>query len=159
MESEADWHHHLYEAIRVVRPIHLNVHRFVEHLLSGHDLTVAKRAVLEATIELEAATTAELSRHLSLKRQHVERIVGPLTDDGLIRRDPSPVDRRAQLWSPTKTGREVFATIHRAEVAAVAEMCGDIDPADITTAAKVMAAIDERLRVAVHALDTQEVVR
>ncbi len=159
MESEPDWHRDLYNAIRIVRPIHLNVHRFVEHLLSHRNLTVTERAVLEATIELEAATTAELSRHLSLKRQQIERTVEPLVDDGLIVRVPSPVDGRARLCTPTDAGRDLFASIHRAEVAAVAEICSDIDPADIAVAAHVMAAIDERLRGAVQVLGDNEVAR
>ncbi|MEM9893845.1 MAG: MarR family transcriptional regulator [Actinomycetota bacterium] len=159
MGRESDLHRDLYEAIRLVRPIHLNVHRFVEHLLSDGELSVSTRAVLEATIQLEAATTAELGRHLSLKRQQVERTVGPLADLGLIAGEQDPTDRRARRWRPTSGGREVFAAIHRTEVVAVADLCRDLDPDDIAVAARVMAVIDERLRAAVHEIDGGGIVR
>ncbi|MEM9563331.1 MAG: MarR family transcriptional regulator [Actinomycetota bacterium] len=156
MGSDADLHRDLYEAIRLVRPIHLNVHRFVEHLLVETELTVSTRAVLEATIDLGTATTAELGRHLALKRQQVERAIGPLVDDGLIVDRTDHLDRRARRWTATDRGRHLFASIHETEVAAVVEMCRDIDAADIAVAARVMTAIDERLRGAVYDLDHPE---
>ena len=159
MGSEPDLHRDLYEAIRLVRPIHLNVHRFVEHLLADGPLTVSTRAVLEAAIELEAATTAELSRHLSLKRQQVERLIGPLVDDGLLDGQIDRTDRRARRWTATDRGRQVFAAIHKAEVGAVADRCRDLDPADIAVAARVMAAIDDRLRQAVEEIGHSEATR
>lgn len=156
MGRQPDLHRDLYEAIRLVRPIQLNVHRFLEHFLSGRGISVPERAVLEATIQLGAATTAELSRHLSLKRQQVERIVGPMAEAGFIVGQTDPADRRARRWRATSRGREVFDEIHRAEVAAVIEMCRDIDPADVAVTARVMATIDERLRVAVYEIDNRE---
>lgn len=153
---EPDLHRDLYEAVRLVRPIHLNVHRFLEHFLSDTDLSVPERAILEAAIQLEAATTTELSRHLSLKRQQVERIVGPLAEAGFIIGQTDPVDRRARRWHVTDRGREVFDGVHHAEVAAVVDICRDIDPADIAVTARVMALIDERLRAAVHEIDNRE---
>lgn len=153
---EPDLHRDLYEAIRLVRPIHLNVHRLLEHLLSGTELSVSERAVLEATIELGAATTTELGRHLSLKRQQVERIVGPLAEAGFVVGQTDPVDRRARRWRATDRGCEVFEEVHHAEVAAVVEMCRDVDLADLAVTARVMATIDERLRAAVREIDNRE---
>ncbi len=155
MTAANDLHRDLYTTIRLVRPIHLNVHRFVEHLLGDGELSVSTRAVLEATIELERATTADISRHLSLKRQQVERLVGPLADAGFIDHEPDPTDRRARLWHATDLGRTTFATLHLREVTAVAELCHDLDPADIAIAARVMATIDERLRGAVQAIGSE----
>lgn len=153
MGSAEDARRDLYETVRLVRPIHLNVHRFVEHLLADGDMTVAKRAVLEAVIDLDAATAAELGRHLSLKRQQVERVIRPLVEDGLVSDRPDRADRRARRWYATDRGRHVFTSIHRAEVDAVADMFRDIDPAEIAVAARVMAAIDERFRAAMYEID------
>ncbi len=156
MGREPDLRRDLYEAIRLVRPIHLNVHRFLEQFLSDTDLSVSERAVLEAVIQLGAATTSELSRHLSLRRQQVERVVGPLAEAGFIIGQTDPLDRRARRWHASDRGREVFEGVHHGEVAAVVELCRDIDPADIAVTARVMAAIDERLRVAVYEIDHPE---
>jgi DNA-binding MarR family transcriptional regulator len=156
VRREPDLHRDIYESIRLVRPIHLNVHRFLEDFLSGTDLSVPERAVLEATIQLGAATTTELGRHLALKRQQVERIVGPLAEAGFIEGQTDPVDRRARRWRATDRGRQIFDDVHHAEVAAVVEMCGDVDQADIAVTARVMATIDERLRAAVHEIENRE---
>ncbi|MEM9653992.1 MAG: MarR family transcriptional regulator [Actinomycetota bacterium] len=153
MGSDRDLHRDLYQAIRLVRPLHLNVHRFVEHLLVGGELTVSTRAVLEAIIELEPATTAELSRHLALRRQQVERTVGPLAEQGLIVATPDRTDRRLRRWTATDRGREVFTSVHQMEIATVIDMCRDVDPADIAVTARVLATIDERFRTAVYGFD------
>ncbi len=144
---------HLYEAIRLVRPLHLNVHRFVEHLLGSVDLTVTDRAVLEAIIESGPSTVSEVSRRLSLKRQQVERAVAALTKGNLIERSDNPAHKRARLCSATAAGMQMFDTLHQAELDAVLQMCDDLDPHEVETAARVLAVIDEHFRTAVRELD------
>ena len=156
MQNRNNVSHHLYEAIRLVRPLHLNVHRFVEHLLSSSDLTVTDRAVLEAIIETGPSTVPEVSRLLSLKRQQVERAVTTLTQANLIERSDNPAHKRARLCAATTAGTQMFNTLHQTELDAVLEMCNDLDPNEIDAAARVLAAIDERFRAAVRELDEEK---
>lgn len=147
---------HLYEAIRLVRPLHLNVHRFVEHLLHSTDLTVTDRAVLEAIIETGPSTVSEISRLLSLKRQQVERAVTALTRGNLVERSDNPAHKRARLCSATVAGTQMFDRLHQAELDAVLEMCDGLDPHEIETAARVLASIDAHFRAAVRELDEEQ---
>lgn len=78
----------LYKAIKLVRPIHLNVHRSIEHMLEGSGISVAERAVLELLC-VEPLTVPEAARRLSMKRQFVLRVVVGLLEKGLLEKHPT----------------------------------------------------------------------
>lgn len=131
----------LYKAIRLVRPVHLNVSRTMEKLLEGAGISVAERAVLELVCE-EPLTVPEAARQLSMKRQFVQRVAARLMSKGLVEKTPNPEHRKAYLCAPSAAGRDLFEAVHRRELEMLHAVLGDINQTEVVVALRVMMRID-----------------
>ncbi len=130
----------LYKAIKLVRPIHLNVHRSIEHMLEGSGISVAERAVLELLC-VEPLTVPEAARRLSMKRQFVLRVVVGLLEKELLEKRPNPEHRRAYFCAPSFAGRDLFEAIHRRELELLHAVLGDINQTEVVVALRVMSRV------------------
>lgn len=131
----------LYKAIRLVRPVHLNVSRTVEKMLEGAGITVAERAVLELLCE-EPLTVPEAARRLSMKRQFVQRVAAGLIAKGLIEKKPNPEHRKAYFCAPSTAGLDLFNAVHQRELEMLHAVLGDINQTEVVVALRVMTRID-----------------
>ncbi|WP_026615389.1 MarR family winged helix-turn-helix transcriptional regulator [Ensifer aridi] len=131
----------LYKAIKLVRPVHLNVNRTLEKMLDGVGITVAERAVLELICD-EPLTVPEAARRLSMKRQFVQRVAAGLMAKGLVEKQPNPEHRRAYFCNPTTTGRDLFNAVHQRELDVLHAVLGDINQTEVVVALRVMTRID-----------------
>lgn len=145
----------LYRAIRLVRPIHLNVSRTVEKMLEAAGITVAERAVLELLCE-EPLTVPEAARRLSMKRQFVQRVAVGLADKGLVGKKPNPEHRRAYLCEPTPAGRTLFDAVHQRELEMLYTVLGDINQTEAVVALHVMARIDAAFETLARQIDVEK---
>ncbi|APG86235.1 MarR family winged helix-turn-helix transcriptional regulator [Sinorhizobium americanum] len=141
MLARFDRQERLYKAIKLVRPVHLNLSRTVEKMLEGAGITVAERAVLELLCE-EPLTVPEAARRLSMKRQFVQRVTAGLIDKGLIEKKPNPEHRRAYFCAPSPAGRDLFNAVHQRELEMLHSVLGDINQTEVVVALRVMARID-----------------
>ncbi|WP_245298396.1 MarR family transcriptional regulator [Sinorhizobium sp. A49] len=137
MQVRFDKQERLYKAIKLVRPIHLNVHRSIERMLEGSGISVAERAVLELLCG-EPLTVPEAARRLSMKRQFVLRIVVGLLAKGFLEKQPNPEHRRAYFCVPSVAGRDLFAAIHQRELELLHAVLGDINQTEVVAALRVM---------------------
>jgi DNA-binding MarR family transcriptional regulator len=62
-----------------------------------------------------------------------------LTAQGLIDRRPSPKDRRVQIVRLTAEGRRFFRAMARANADWIAEVFGDLSPADVEALMRLLA--------------------
>ncbi|ASY58570.1 MarR family transcriptional regulator [Sinorhizobium sp. CCBAU 05631] len=131
----------LYKAIKLVRPVDLNVSRTVENMLEGAGISVAERSVLELLCE-EPLTVPEAARRLSMKRQFVQRVAAGLIGKRLIEKRPNPEHRRAYFCAPSPAGRDLFNAVHRRELEMLHAVLGDINQTEVVVALRVMARID-----------------
>ena len=141
MLARFDRQERLYKAIKLVRPVHLNVSRTVEKMLEGAGISVVERAVLELLCE-EPLTVPEAARRLSMKRQFVQRVAAGLIDKGLIEKRPNPEHRRAYFCAPSPTGRDLYNAVHQRELEMLHSVLGDINQTEVVVALRVMARID-----------------
>jgi DNA-binding MarR family transcriptional regulator len=132
----------LYRAIKLVRPVHLNVSRTLEKMLDGAGITVAERAVLELLCDAPL-TVPEAARRLSMKRQFVQRVAAGLIAKGLIERKPNPEHRKAYFCAPTAAGRDLFTAVHQRELEMLHAVLGDINQTEVVVALRVMMRIDQ----------------
>ena len=132
----------LYQAIRLVRPIHLNVARVVERQLEGTGITVPMRAVLELLVEEGPSSGPQIAARLSLKRQFVHRTISVLREAGLVERRDNELHKRSDLFVPSAAGRAAFKRIHSHELRVLAEQMNDVSDADIAAVHKVLALVD-----------------
>jgi DNA-binding MarR family transcriptional regulator len=128
----------LYQAIRLVRPIHLNVARTVERQVEGTGVSMPMRAVLESLLECGPSTIPQVARRLSLKRQFIQRIMADALKGRLVKKQPNPDHRRAFFFTVTAKGRAAFTGIHTHELAILKDRLHTISRADAEATLRVM---------------------
>lgn len=83
-------------------------------------------------------TLGELSQRMMVSNGNVTGLVERLCELGSIERRPSPSDRRAQIVTLTPEGRKTFRAMARTHEGWIAEIFGDLSPADIDTLMKLL---------------------
>lgn len=78
---------------------------------AGYDLTPVQYAALKAVERHPGIDQATLAGVIAYDRTTIGGVVGRLEDKGLIRRDPSPEDRRLRLLTLEPAGAAVIADL------------------------------------------------
>ncbi|MEU4620814.1 MarR family winged helix-turn-helix transcriptional regulator [Actinoplanes sp. NPDC023801] len=136
----------LYDVLRHVRPLVLNSARVVEAALHGDGLTVGMRAVLEMLAEQGPLTVPDIADRLDLARQGIQRHVNDLMALGCVESRPNPAHRRSVLIGTTTAGAALFARIRADELGRLGRMAADCTDEEITTALRVLAALNRDVR-------------
>jgi DNA-binding MarR family transcriptional regulator len=76
-------------------------------------------------------TLGELSQRMMVSNGNITGLVDRLATQGLIRRVPSPTDRRVQIVSLTAEGRKFFRAMARENAEWVGQIFADLTPSDI----------------------------
>jgi DNA-binding MarR family transcriptional regulator len=76
-------------------------------------------------------TLGELSQRMMVSNGNITGLVDRLVAQGLIRRVPSPTDRRVQIVSLTPEGRRFFRAMARENAEWVGQIFADLSPQDI----------------------------
>ncbi|MBA4490965.1 MarR family winged helix-turn-helix transcriptional regulator [Paracoccus sp. S1E-3] len=84
---------------------------FSEHYRRGYGLTRAQWRIMAHLGTFGALTASEICTRGFLEKSKVSRAVAGLEDAGLLRRQPSTHDRRAELLSLTDKGQQVHADL------------------------------------------------
>lgn len=81
--------------------------------VAGSGLTPSQTSVLFTIVRLGPLRLSELAELEGLNPTMLSRILALLCEDGLIRRDADPDDRRAAFVRATAAGRRMRGRIHR----------------------------------------------
>ena len=95
-------------------------------------------------------TLGELSQRMMVSNGNITGLVDRLAARGLIRRKPSPTDRRAQIVSLTPEGRKCFRTMARANADWVGEVFADLSKSDVEMLMALLAKCKASARNAVR---------
>ena len=76
-------------------------------------------------------TLGELSQRMMVTNGNITGLVDRLAEQGLIRRRPSPKDRRVQIVTLTVEGQRAFRGMARVNAEWVGEIFADLSPGDI----------------------------
>ncbi len=76
-------------------------------------------------------TLGELSQRMMVSNGNITGLVDRLVEQGLIRKKPSPTDRRVQIVSLTAEGRKSFRVMARSNADWVGEIFADLGQGDI----------------------------
>lgn len=87
----------------------------------------------------------ELSKRLMVSNGNVTGLVGRLAGEGLVRRTPSPDDRRVQMVSLTPEGSKSFAKIADDHRSWVGEMMAGLTAEEMTTLYGLLARLKESI--------------
>ena len=97
----------------------------------------------------KAMPLGELSQRMMVSNGNVTGLVDRLVEQGLINRQPSPKDRRAQLVSLTAEGRRFFRAMARANADWIADMLVDLSSEEIDTLMRLLAKTKASARKAI----------
>lgn len=136
----------LYDVLRHVRPLHQYAAKIVADAQASSQVTMPLRAVLERLAADGPQPVPQIARSLWLSRQFVQRLVDEAVALGLVELRPNPAHRRSRLVALTAAGEHAFAEIHAAELARLARIADDLDPAAIRAAQQVVAHLTAELR-------------
>jgi DNA-binding MarR family transcriptional regulator len=138
MQTRFDKQDRLYQVIRLIRPVHLNIQRTLEAQLEGTGISVAQREVLHGCGPITVPTA---TRMLGMKRQFVQRTMTDLIALGMVERRRSSRQSRAYLCKLTEKGERLFETVHHREMALLRQRLGDINITEVIVALRVMARV------------------
>ncbi len=95
-------------------------------------------------------TLGELSQRMMVSNGNITGLVDRLAAQGLIRRKPSPTDRRVQIVSLTAAGRKFFRAMARANADWIGEIFTDLNKSEIEMLMPLLAKCKGSARKAVN---------
>ena len=112
------------------------------------DMTLPRFELLSVLDRVsDGLTMSELSRWLMVSKGNVTGIAERLSEDGFIRREPTPTDRRSFVVTPTEKGKEAYKEMQLEHERLLDKLFNDLTPddSDIFTGllAKVKESIEE----------------
>lgn len=93
-----------------------------------YDISVTQCYALEVLVQHGAMRSQALAERLLLDKSTTTRVVDALERKGYVERHTDASDARALSLQVTRSGRELYETIHRQLIAQQAELVADIDP-------------------------------
>lgn len=137
---------HLYRLIWMSRPLMQAAEACVESGLTGTNLTVRMRAVLEILDKYGEQTVPEIAARLEIKRQYVQIMCNETLASGFIEQRANPRHKRSPVLALTDRGRALIEEILSKEMKLVEEVGENLSEEDIATALAVVVAVADRLK-------------
>jgi DNA-binding MarR family transcriptional regulator len=128
----------LYDAIRLVRPLHRHVYKSVELGLASEGITVAMRALLERLGESGPQTVPQAARALGFRRQFIQRLADDLLARGLVVYAANPAHRRSRLVALSAAGDALMRRVREREAVQLRELAAPLSAGDIAVFHRVM---------------------
>ncbi|MBN1573359.1 MAG: MarR family transcriptional regulator [Deltaproteobacteria bacterium] len=126
-----------------------------ERLHGFRRLSGGKRGVLRDLYQNGMQTVPEMARSRPVSRQHIQTIVNPLFEEGLVEFVENPAHRRSKLVRLTQRGVDLLEEMNRREMELLSEIEIDISEKDILNSASVLKSI----RVSLNTKKTKELIK
>ncbi len=131
--------------IREVRTCFNQLRSLAESTNADLEVTASMRAILESLFRDVPMTVPDLARARGTSRQHVQKAINGLPDQGLVTAVENPGHKRSVRDHLSPEGRGVFAEIGSREAAPMRALSQALDLAEIETAAAVLSRLNQRL--------------
>jgi DNA-binding MarR family transcriptional regulator len=128
-----------------LREFYLRAHRLMDRAMTANGASYARTKFLLLLAREGPIRSTDIAAAFSLAPRTVTEALDALERDGLVRRDPDPVDRRAKRVSITDAGQAAVRTSEPARIALLDEMFGALDDADRAAFAIAMDKLNARL--------------
>lgn len=99
--------------------------------LEPWDITPHEFRALHAATHGDPPRLSEIADRLRIAPRSATEVVDSLEEKGLVRRAPSPTDRRAVLVEPTERGRALSDEVAHERSALGERMLAPLDPAEV----------------------------
>lgn len=118
--------------------LYFRMRKAAEEMLGEGARSSGRRSILKSLAAGEPQTVPAMARLRAVSRQHIQKLVNGLRDDGLVELIDNPAHRRSRLVAITAAGRSVAAATARREAELLPEISRGISLADIRTATRVL---------------------
>jgi DNA-binding MarR family transcriptional regulator len=108
-------------------------------------VTASLRAVLETLQRNGPQTVPDMARMRNVSRQHIQKTVDAMTEQGLVEHRPNPAHKRSPIIRLSPHGSEVFAQIGHRERAILEALDTSLEEADIAAAVDTLKAFTQAL--------------
>lgn len=133
------------EAIeRLFDEVRLTMHRVVqvtEALHADEPVTLGMRAVMEFLLRNGDVTVPDIARRRHVTRQHIQSLVNPLLELGLVATRDNPAHQRSPLVTLTAEGRRRMRRMQRRERRAFGAMDIGASNDELEAAARTLRAV------------------
>jgi len=137
---------HLHQLIWMSRPLMQAAEAGVEAGLTGTNLTVRMRAVLEILDKYGEQTVPEIAARLEIQRQYVQIMCNETLASGFVEQRANPRHKRSPVLALTDHGRTLIKEIISKEMSLVEEIGESFSDKDIATAFAVVLAVADSLK-------------
>ena len=129
---------HGYDVWLQVGRTNLKVHRALNALLAGVDLSLAQHEVLVNIHRDSGLSQKELSERLLVVKSNISALIKKLEARGLVRRAPDPRDSRNNQLTLTRSGKELVQKSFALQNRVVATMVAVMSDAELELMGDVM---------------------
>lgn len=113
--------------------------RTAEELHRQGATTAGRRGVLQSLEREGPQTVPQLARARPVSRQHIQQLVDPLAEDGLVELVDNPRHKRSRLVRLTDAGRRRLEELERRERPVLEALAGELGAEELEEAAAVLA--------------------
>jgi len=132
-------HEDLTALIREIRTAFNKLKSVSEALHADLEITPSMRAVLQALVVKAPQTVPEIAKDRGVSRQHVQKIMNVLLEDGLVRAEDNPKHKRSDVYRPTPLGERMFAEMQARETAPMATLADALPDREVAAATRLLA--------------------
>jgi len=116
-----------------------------EALHGGGEMSAGKRGILRDLDRLGPKTVPQLARMRPVSRQHIQSLVDPMAEEGLVEFRRNPDHKRSRLVAITNKGQALVREMFTREAALFVALGVQLNPRDLQTTEKILRAIRETL--------------
>ncbi len=109
-----------------------------EALHGNEAITIGERAVLEFLQREGPAPVPQIARRRGVSRQHVQTLVNPLIEAGLLEAAPNPAHKRSPLMRLTRKGETTIVRMKEREGRFARRAKLDANAAELARAARTL---------------------
>jgi DNA-binding MarR family transcriptional regulator len=120
--------------------------KWVKSRLRDRGLTYARIRLIGALHCGGPQIMSSISEELGVTRRNVTALVDALEEEGLVRRQPHPTDRRATVIELTEEGERTAGANYDEHREAVAELFGELSEEDQRDLIRVLGRLRDALR-------------
>lgn len=118
-----------------------------EQLHDDSDMTMPRRAVLEYLLNEGPSTVPAIARARRVSRQHIQALVNPLLQEGLVERQENPAHRRSKLVKLTAAGWKLIEDMRQHEAHHLSQADIGVSDTDLKRTTGVLRKVREALEI------------
>ena len=118
--------------------LYFRMRRAAEDMMGEGAQSSGRRSVLKSLVNAGPQTVPQMARHRTVSRQHIQKLVNGLLEDGFVELIDNPAHRRSKLVQVTATGREAAEATLQREAEILPELVSGIPIEDLETATRVL---------------------